>query len=253
MQEKQLDFGIYKILLHIKLKLEEIILEDQLQIFLSMEMLLNLQSLPKTKKLRIFDPRGGQKPTSETADHPGSKGSRVIWLGKRDKIVTCGFDAGSERQMNLYDSRKLNEKIGTVKIDSSPSSLLPFYDDDTQILFVAGKGDANIRYYEIDESAPFIHYLNEFKSKDPQAGLGLLPKLSCKVETCEVANFIKVTPAGWALPIRFEVPRKDFSGFQEDLYPPTPDGKACMSSSEWFSGSNKSPNLISLDPSKRQK
>jgi hypothetical protein len=47
----------------------------------------------KDKKVRIVDPRAG-KISAEAADHPGTKGARVIWLGKKDKIVTCGFDQG---------------------------------------------------------------------------------------------------------------------------------------------------------------
>lgn len=46
---------------------------------------------------------------------------------------------GSERQMHLFDPRKLGEKIAVVKVDASPSSLLPFYDEDTQLLYTAGK------------------------------------------------------------------------------------------------------------------
>jgi len=191
--------------------------------------------------------------TGEVADHPGSKASRAIWLGNRDKIITCGFDTGSERQVNLFDARNLSTKITSFKVDASPSSLLSFYDQDTQLLFLAGKGDGNIRFYEIDDTAPFIHHLNEYKAKEPQAGLALLPKKMCKVESCEVANFLKITPQGVVIPIRFEVPRKDFAGFQEDLFPPTFDGKPSMTASEWLGGANKPGNTISLDPAKRQK
>jgi hypothetical protein len=46
---------------------------------------------------------------------------------------------GSERQINIFDPRNMSQKIATIKIDSSPSTLLPFYDEDTEVLFVAGK------------------------------------------------------------------------------------------------------------------
>lgn len=35
-------------------------------------------------------------------------------------------------------------------------------------LYLAGKGDGNIRYYEIVDEAPYIHYLNQFLSGHPQ-------------------------------------------------------------------------------------
>ncbi|CAN0593918.1 unnamed protein product, partial [Laminaria digitata] len=30
-----------------------------------------------------------------------------------------------------------------------PGVILPFYDDESSLLFLAGKGDGNIRYYEV--------------------------------------------------------------------------------------------------------
>lgn len=35
-------------------------------------------------------------------------------------------------------------------------------------LYLAGKGDGSIRYYEIVDEAPYIHYLNQFLSGHPQ-------------------------------------------------------------------------------------
>jgi hypothetical protein len=48
---------------------------------------------------------------------------------------------------------------------------MPFFDPDTNLLYVAGKGDCNIRYYEITESEPLIHYVDQFTAKEPQRGL----------------------------------------------------------------------------------
>ena len=33
--------------------------------------------------------------------------------------------------------------------EQASGTILPFYDPDTHILFLAGKGDGNIRYYEV--------------------------------------------------------------------------------------------------------
>lgn len=38
-------------------------------------------------------------------------------------------------------------------------------------LYLAGKGDGNIRYYEIVDDAPYIHYLNQFLSGHPQVSV----------------------------------------------------------------------------------
>jgi hypothetical protein len=69
---------------------------------------------------------------------------------------------------------------------------------------------------------------------------------------CEIAAFIKVTPQGTAIPLKFEVPRKDNMFFQEDLFPDTFDGKPSMTAEEWFSGLNNPPKFMSLDPEKRK-
>jgi coronin-1B/1C/6 len=92
----------------------------------------------KDKILRIFDPRSN-KCIEETSDHPGTKGSRVLWIAKKDFIFTCGFGKGSERQYALYDPRKLSQRLTLQPIDSSSSTLLPFVDNDNGIIFLAGK------------------------------------------------------------------------------------------------------------------
>jgi len=205
----------------------------------------------KDKKMRIFDPRSNQC-VAEADDHPGTKGSRVIWLGKKDLLFSVGFGKGSERQYSLSDPRNMSAKMIVNVIDNSSSTLLPFYDNDLGIMYLAGKGDGNMRYYEITESeSPYVHFLNEFKSKEPQAGLTALPKQMCDVKKCEVMKFLKITPQGTVVPLRFEVPRIENVYFQEDLYPETWDLQPSMSSTAWFGGEKKPGNLVSLNPDKK--
>lgn len=44
----------------------------------------------RDKKLRLFDPRAGSDAVRVTDGHAGVKGSRVVWLGDRDRIATTG-------------------------------------------------------------------------------------------------------------------------------------------------------------------
>jgi WD40 repeat protein len=117
----------------------------------------------KDKKVRIIDPRQ-KKVVSETEAHSGVKGGRSIWLGSREKIFTVGFSKTSEREYALWDPKNFKEPLTRTNVDSASGVLLPFYDNDTSVLFLGGKGDGNIRYYEIVDEAPYIHYLTEFKS-----------------------------------------------------------------------------------------
>jgi len=196
--------------------------------------------------LRTFDPRAN-KCIQEVSDHQGTKGGRVVYLKKKNLIFTCGFSKGSERQLALYDPRKMDQRLTLQVIDSSSSALMPFYDEDNSILFLAGKGDGNIRSYEISaEEDPFVFFLNEFKSKDPQSGMTMLPKWSCNVANCEIDRLVKITPQGMVVNLKFEVPRKD-QFFQDDLFPDTLDTTTpCCEASDWFNGANPSRHTRSL-------
>eukprot|EP01118_Nematostelium_gracile_P013716 TRINITY_DN5211_c0_g1_i3.p1 TRINITY_DN5211_c0_g1~~TRINITY_DN5211_c0_g1_i3.p1 ORF type:complete len:371 (-),score=111.83 TRINITY_DN5211_c0_g1_i3:9-1121(-) len=200
----------------------------------------------KDKTLRIFDPRANAC-VAETIDHDGAKGGRVLWLTEKNLIFTVGFSKGTDRQIALYDPRNLATKLTLQKIDTASSTLLPFADQDNGIVFLGGKGDGNIRYYEVVDEAPYIHYLNEFKSKEPQSGLAALPRRCVDVKKCEILRLYKLTPNGCVIHIGFEVPRKENMFFQEDLYPPCHDGQASMSADDWFGGANTPANVVSME------
>jgi len=201
----------------------------------------------KDKILRVFDPRAGSV-AAEGKDHDGAKAGRVVWLGRKNLLFTCGFGKGSERQFGLFDPRNLSKRLTLQTIDSSSSTLMPVYDEDLGIMYLAGKGDGNVRYYEVIDEDPFLFFLNDYKAKDPQTGLAALPKSSCDVMKCEVMKMLKLTPNGNVIPLRFEVPRKENVFFQDDLFPDTFDGRPSMSASEWASGANNPPNYRSLNP-----
>jgi coronin-1B/1C/6 len=87
--------------------------------------------------------------------------------------------------------------------------LIPHYDQDTTMLYLAGKGDGNIRYYEWVAEEQGIHYLSEYKSTDPLRGIAFLPKRAVSVNDTEVARGYKAHPT-FVEPISFKVPRKVF-------------------------------------------
>jgi coronin-1B/1C/6 len=199
----------------------------------------------KDKKVRVIDPRANSV-VGEVEAHAGVKGMRVAFLGRHEKLFTMGFSKTSERQFTLWDPRNLGSGIRTENIDTAAGILMPFYDDDTNVLFLAGKGDGNIRYYEVVDEAPYIHFLSEFKSASPQRGMGWTPKLAMDLASCEIARLIKVTATALE-PIHFTVPRKS-DIFQDDLYPPTFSGEPSLDANEWSSGKNGEPKLINLGP-----
>jgi len=197
----------------------------------------------KDKKARVFDPRS-ESISQEVVAHQGVKGSRVCWM--KEKVLTIGFSKTSEREFNIYDPRKFTEPIAHLSIDTSAGVIMPFFDHDTNILFLAGKGDGNIRYYEIVDEAPYFHYLSEFKSATPQRGMAFYPKRAVNVSECEIARCLKLTP-NKVEPISFRVPRKS-ELFHDDLFPDTYAGEVTLSAEEWSSGKDAEPKTMSLAP-----
>jgi coronin-2 len=166
----------------------------------------------KDKKIRVIDPRTGSI-VMEGLGHQGSKISKVVILGCGMKLFTTGFSKLSERQIALWDIRNLSKPIHIEVVDCSSGILIPYYDHDTKIVFVGGKGDGNIRYYEITENTePYLHYLSEYKSSTPQRGLGMMPKRGLDVTKNEIFRFYKLHAMGGICePISMIVPRKVFN------------------------------------------
>ncbi|KAI8089305.1 uncharacterized protein BX664DRAFT_332680 [Halteromyces radiatus] len=196
----------------------------------------------RDKRLRIFDVRSN-KIVQEGSGHQGIKGSRVVWLGDSDRLATTGFSRMSDRQLNLWDTSNLEKPLKSEFLDTSSGVIMPFYDIDTKMLYLAGKGDGMIRYYEYENDE--LYLLSEFKSSDPQRGMAFLPKRAVNVSECEVARAYKV---GTTLiePISFTVPRKS-DAFQSDIFPPAISDEPALTADEWFQGKDANPKTIDLE------
>lgn len=202
-------------------------------------------AVSKDKKIRVFDTHSG-KVTSEGDSHAGSKGSRIVWLGDSDLVLTTGFSKMSERQYGLWNTKDLSKSLKTENVDTSSGIMMPFYDEDSKMVYLAGKGDGNIRYYEItgDEKAPIVP-LSAYSSGNPQCGMGWFPKRGVQTNECEVARFYKLHPKGFVEPIAMIVPRKGDS-FQEDLFPDCRNDVPALTAEDFLAGKSKGPNKCSL-------
>ncbi|KAF9573321.1 Coronin-like protein crn1 [Mortierella alpina] len=196
----------------------------------------------RDKKLRVFDVRSN-KIVQQADSHQGVKGSRVVWLGTGDRLATTGFSKMSDRQVNIWDSSNLEKPLKSTNLDTSSGVIMPFFDNDSNMLYLAGKGDGNIRYYEYENDELFT--LSEFGSNTPQRGLAFMPKRALNVNDCEIARAYKVSN-GMVEPISFTVPRKSDS-FQADLFPDCVGDEASLTADAWFGGETASPKLISLE------
>ncbi|XP_019655394.2 coronin-6 isoform X3 [Ailuropoda melanoleuca] len=197
----------------------------------------------KDKTLRIIDPRKGQVVAERARPHEGARPLRAVFTAD-GKLLSTGFSRMSERQLALWDPNNFEEPVALQEMDTSNGVLLPFYDPDSSIVYLCGKGDSSIRYFEITDEPPFVHYLNTFSSKEPQRGMGFMPKRGLDVSKCEIARFYKLHERKCE-PIIMTVPRKS-DLFQDDLYPDTPGPEPALEADEWLSGQDAEPVLISL-------
>uniref|UniRef100_A0A8D1LBV8 Coronin n=1 Tax=Sus scrofa TaxID=9823 RepID=A0A8D1LBV8_PIG len=198
----------------------------------------------KDKKLRVIEPRSGR--VLQEANCKNHRVNRVVFLGNMKRLLTTGVSRWNTRQIALWDQEDLSMPLIEEEIDGLSGLLFPFYDADTHMLYLAGKGDGNIRYYEISTEKPYLSYLMEFRSPAPQKGLGVMPKHGLDVSACEVFRFYKlVTLKGLIEPISMIVPRRSDS-YQEDIYPMTPGTEPALTPDEWLGGINRDPVLMSL-------
>ncbi|XP_077425909.1 coronin-2A isoform X2 [Vanacampus margaritifer] len=200
----------------------------------------------KDRKVRLMEPRSGT--LLQEANCKTHKATKVVILDNVNKLLTSGTSRWNERQIALWDLDDLSVPLVEENLDGSSGFLFPFYDPDTHILYLAGKGDGNIRYYEISSEKPYIHFLTEYRSNLPQKGMGVMPKRGLDVSLCEVYRFYKlVTVKTLIEPLSMIVPRRSES-YQEDIYPMTAANKAALTADEWLSGIDRGPVLMSLKP-----
>ncbi|XP_062448523.1 coronin-6 isoform X6 [Rhea pennata] len=171
----------------------------------------------------------------------------VGWNRNGSLLVT----ACKDKRVRVIDPRQrrvvannFEEPIALQEMDTSNGVLLPFYDPDSSIVYLCGKGDSSIRYFEITAEAPYVHYLSTYSSKEPQRGMGFMPKRGLDVSKCEIARFFKLHERKCE-PIVMTVPRKS-DLFQDDLYPDTPGPEPALEADEWLAGKDAEPILVSL-------
>jgi len=205
----------------------------------------------KDKKLQIFDPR---KPTSAQVvdSFDGAKSSKLFWAPCLNWIGATGHTKTSQRQIKLWDLKNMSNPILANTIDQEASVLQPMYDDDNGVLYLVGKGDGTVSYYELVNDDKKVYLLGAFRNAESHKGGGWVAKKALDVWKCEISRLLRLTAKG-VVPVSFIVPRKSGKEvFQADIFPDAYAGKPALTAEEWAKGANKPPILMSLDPSVRQ-
>mmetsp|Transcript_2276 Transcript_2276/g.3196 ORF Transcript_2276/g.3196 Transcript_2276/m.3196 type:complete len:394 (-) Transcript_2276:78-1259(-) len=202
----------------------------------------------KDKIVRLLDPRAGVATSTITKPHDGLKSVKLTYLGDSGKILTTGASRQNSREMKIWDLKNLSKPLKMESIDTASGALLPLYDNDTNILYLCGKGDGIIRPYEFENKDPYLHKLNDgFRSTDPAKGLCLVPKRGLDIMDCETARILKLTNNKGIHPLKWIVPRKS-DAFQDDIFPDCPAACPAHTADEWAQGSSKLPVTQNLNP-----
>lgn len=208
-----------------------------------------LATVCKDGKVRVYEPRQTAEPLQEGPGPEGGRGARIVWVCGGRNLLVSGFNSHSERQLSLFHAESLAEgPVARISLDVSPSTLIPFYDADTGVVFLTGKGDTRVFVYEIIPEAPFFLECNSFVSPEPHKGFQFLPKSECDVREVEIARALRLRQSAIE-PIAFRVPRVKKEFFQDDLFPATEVWwEPALSAAAWLGGSDGQHRKISLQP-----
>ncbi|NXE97846.1 CORO7 protein, partial [Menura novaehollandiae] len=147
-----------------------------------------LATVSKDGRIRLYEPRRSPQPQQEGPGPEGGRGARLVWVCGGDYLLVSGFDSRSERRILLYRAQALPEgPMSVLGLDVAPSTLLPFYDEDTSVVFLTGKGDTRVFLYEVTPEPPYFLECNSFTSNEPHKGFVFLPKTACEVREVEFA------------------------------------------------------------------
>ncbi|ESO90597.1 hypothetical protein LOTGIDRAFT_163798 [Lottia gigantea] len=207
-----------------------------------------LATVCKDGQLRIYDPRNSLQAIRSGPSHQGTRGARCGWALNGKYIYTSGFSKSSVREIILYDSNDLSEKIANGTQDTSPSILIPFYDEDSSTVFLTGRGDRQIFAYEISTEHPHLFPLATSSFGTIHQALSYQTKDKCNVRDVEFATAWRLTKTTIE-PIVFNIPRVKKEFFQDDLFPDTKvTWEPVLSCSDWLQGQDGHQRKISLKP-----
>uniref|UniRef100_A0AAY5E7T5 Coronin n=1 Tax=Electrophorus electricus TaxID=8005 RepID=A0AAY5E7T5_ELEEL len=208
-----------------------------------------LATVCKDGKVRLYDPRKSAEPIQEGPGPEGHRGGRIVWVCDGQYLLVSGFDCRSERQLYLFSATSLaSGAVASAPADVAPSTLIPFYDPDTSLAILTGKGDTRVYIFEITPEVPHFIECSSFHASEPHKGLCFLPKTQCNVRDVEVARAVRLGKTTIE-PVAFKVPRVRKEFFQDDVFPDTAVWwEPALSAAAWLSGSDGQHRKISLRP-----
>ncbi|ORX66266.1 DUF1900-domain-containing protein [Linderina pennispora] len=180
----------------------------------------------------LFDLRQKQSVGSTAAFHASGRSTRVLWLGDKPFFMSTGQTRMRERSAAIWDQRNLAKPITSMQLQPSTKPLIPLYDEDTQLAYLAEKGDNIVRWVDADPSA--AKPLTEF------GAVALPSQISGCQWTGEIARLMVVLENAGAgsgsavVPVTHIAPRRTYLDFHSDLFPDTRAPLPAQTFDEWL-------------------
>ncbi|KAJ1812179.1 hypothetical protein LPJ75_003775, partial [Coemansia sp. RSA 2598] len=209
----------------------------------------------------LFDPRKGAASSDSAIGKTASvyaagRPTRCIWLGEKPYLLSTGLSRMRERSAALWDQRNLAKPLASLKLQPSTKSLIPLFDEDTQLAYLGEKGDNTVRWVDADPSSAMpLAELGSVVLQSQISGCALMPKRSLKVMSGEIARLHVVVENSGAgtgsavIPISHVAPRRSYLDFHADLFPDTRAPLPAQSFEQWVAQEPFSIPKVSLDPS----
>lgn len=184
----------------------------------------------------MLDPRNASTTLLSGPAHDSPRSFQLTWLDSTH-LVSVGFSVGSLRKILLHRlSSSTIETVSSLSLDVSPSVLFPFFDPDTSILLLWGKGERTVSPFDVNLSLlpkPPFHRLPQFAGNLIH-GWTFFPKRTVDVRKVEVLKALRLT-SKTIEEVSFKIPRKNAEWFQDDVFPLTRGGPE-LKWEEWKGG-----------------
>ncbi|GMS89852.1 hypothetical protein PENTCL1PPCAC_12027, partial [Pristionchus entomophagus] len=201
-------------------------------------------SADKGRQGLFWDVRASPTPVYEMELHSGmGREARCIHAG--DKFVSSAFTNKRVQEVRVWDARKWDTPLMVKEYTATTGVLIPQFDPDTKLLFLAGKGTNKIFLQELQQKQPVISDVYEMTVPDQVLGFSLAPKRTVKPMDGEVARVYQLTKNS-IVPIPCIVPRRSYRELHVDLFPDTRGPIAGCSGKAWLDGSDELPERVSL-------
>ncbi|WKY01111.1 hypothetical protein Q1695_015259 [Nippostrongylus brasiliensis] len=203
-------------------------------------------SSDKGRQVHVYDARSSTTPIKQLDVHQGlGRESRVLFCG--DRLLSSGFTSKRTQEVHVVDVGKWDKPVHTQEYVSTTGVLMPFYDPDTKLVFLVGKGTNKLFIAEFQTKVPYLSPVYDMSLAEQNLGACLGTKRNVTVMDGEVDTLYQLTKHS-ILPIPCIVPRRSYRDFHADLFPDTRGANAGCTAAEWIGGSDALPAKVSLAP-----